>query len=62
MVVNRVFEVSFMTLAFAALGAIVIGALLVAMHVKRRYHPNLIGALIGALLCFVLLEALPSFT
>lgn len=47
-----------MTLAFAALGAIVIGALLSAMHVKRRYHPSLIGALI----CFVLLDALPTFT
>jgi hypothetical protein len=51
-----------MTLAFAALGAIVIGGLLAAMHVRHRYHPNLIGALIGGLLCFLLLEALPALT
>jgi hypothetical protein len=56
------FEISYMTLAFAALGAITIGGLLTAMHVRHRYHPNLIGALIGALLCFLLLEALPALT
>lgn len=56
------FEVSYMTLAFAALSAIAIGALLTAMHVKRRYHPTLIGALVGALFCFLLLEALPALT
>ena len=55
-------EMSYVVLAFAALGAIVIGGLLVAMHLKHRYHPNLIGALIGALLCFLLIEALPALT
>lgn len=60
MAVNSAFEISYAALAFAALGAIVIGALLAVMHVKRRYHPNLIGALLGALLCFLLLEALPA--
>lgn len=58
--IDSTFGISSVTLAFAVLGAIVIGALLAAMHVKRRYDPNLIGALIGALLCFLLLEALPS--
>jgi hypothetical protein len=58
--INSTFEISYVMLAFAALGAIVIGALLTAMHLKRRYHPNLIGALLGALLCFLLLEALPA--
>ncbi|RKP43596.1 hypothetical protein [Trinickia fusca] len=62
MIVYDTFEISYVMLAFAALGAIVIGALLSAMHVGRRYHPNLIGALIGALLCFLLLEALPALT
>jgi hypothetical protein len=32
------------------------------MHARHQYRPDLIGALIGALLCFVLLETLPSFT
>lgn len=60
MAINSTFEISYVMLAFAALGALVIGALLTAMHLKRRYHPNLIGALLGALLCFLLLEALPA--
>ncbi len=60
MIINSTFEISYVTLACAALGAIVIGALLALMHVKRRFHPNLIGALVGALLCFLLLEALPA--
>ncbi len=59
-VINSTFEISYVVLAFAALGAILIGALLALMHIRRQYHPNLIGALIGALLCFLLLEALPA--
>jgi hypothetical protein len=58
--INSTFEMSYLALAFAALGAIVIGALLAVMHVRRKYCPNLIGALLGALLCFLLLEALPA--
>jgi uncharacterized membrane protein YeaQ/YmgE (transglycosylase-associated protein family) len=50
------------TIAFAIVGAIVIGGLLATMHMKHKYHPNLIGALIGALLCFLLIEALPALT
>ena len=60
MVTHSTFEISYVVLAFAALGAVVIGALAAAMHVRRQYHPNLIGALIGALLCFLLLETLPA--
>ncbi|HEV3104984.1 MAG TPA: hypothetical protein VGZ01_04785 [Trinickia sp.] len=56
------FASPFVILAFATLGAIVIGALLMVMHVRRQYQPQLIGALIGALLCFVLLETLPALT
>jgi hypothetical protein len=46
--------------AFVALSVVLIGVLLATMHVKHRYEPNLIGALIGALLCFVLLETIPA--
>lgn len=60
MAINSTLEISYVVLAFAALGAIVIGALAAVMHVRRQYHPNLIGALIGALLCFLLLETLPA--
>ncbi|AHI64316.1 hypothetical protein [Burkholderia thailandensis] len=62
MTIDNPIEISSVMLAFAALGAIIIGGLLAAMHLKHKYHPNLIGALIGALLCFLLIEALPSIT
>ena len=60
--VNHTFELSYMMIAFAVIGVIVIGGLLAAMHLKHKYHPKLIGALIGALLCFLLIEALPALT
>ncbi|WP_321792396.1 hypothetical protein [Caballeronia sp. J97] len=47
-------------LAFVALGAVLIGLLGIVMHLRHKYSPNLIGALIGALMCFVLLETIPS--
>ncbi|CDU27574.1 putative membrane protein [Burkholderia pseudomallei] len=62
MTIDNPIEISSVMLAFAALGAIIIGGLLTAMHLKHKYHPNLIGALIGALLCFLLIEALPAIT
>ena len=60
--INGTFEISFVLMAFVALGAVLIGGLLASMHMRHRYHPNLIGALIGALFCFLLLEALPAIT
>ncbi|KVL41519.1 hypothetical protein WS98_06355 [Burkholderia territorii] len=60
--INHSFELSYVMIAFAIMGAIVIGALLATMRMKHKYHPNLIGALIGALLCFLLIEALPALT
>jgi hypothetical protein len=62
LVIIDTFEISYGVLVFAALAATMIGVLFTAMHVKRRYYPHLIGALIGALLCFVLLESLPAIT
>jgi hypothetical protein len=47
-------------IAFVVLSAVLIGVLTVFMHKRHRYSPNLIGALIGALLCFVLLETIPA--
>lgn len=49
-------------IAFVCLGLVVIGGLLVVMRMRHTYHPNLVGALIGAMLCFLLLEALPALT
>ena len=48
MIINGSFEISFVLMAFMALGAILIGGLLASMHFRHQYHPNLIGALIGA--------------
>lgn len=47
-------------IAFAALSVVLIGVLLISMHVRHKYEPNLIGALIGALMCFLLLETIPA--
>jgi hypothetical protein len=60
--INGTYDISFVLMAFLALGAVLIGGLLASMHLRHQYHPNLIGALIGALLCFLLLEALPAIT
>ncbi|MBW0448967.1 hypothetical protein EN871_13090 [bacterium M00.F.Ca.ET.228.01.1.1] len=53
---------SYVMVTFALLGVLLIGGLLIAMRLRHKYHPNLIGALIGGLLCFLLLEALPALT
>ncbi|KVN96912.1 hypothetical protein [Burkholderia ubonensis] len=53
---------SYVMIAFAVVGALAIGGLLAFMRATHKYHPNLIGALIGALLCFLLIEALPALT
>jgi hypothetical protein len=47
-------------IAFVVLSVVLIGALLVWMRMRHRYQPNLIGVLVGALLCFLLLETLPA--
>jgi uncharacterized membrane protein YfcA len=60
MTINDTFGVSYWLLAFVALAILLIGGLFVSMRLRHQYSPNLIGALIGALCCFLLLEALPS--
>jgi hypothetical protein len=62
MIIRDGYEISTMMIAFTCLGLVLIGGLLTVMRLRHRYHPNLIGALIGALLCFLLLEALPAIT
>lgn len=62
MVIHDGFHISAVMVAFLCLGLIVIGGLLVVMRLRHKYHPNLIGALIGGMLCFLLLEFLPSLT
>jgi hypothetical protein len=49
-------------IAFICLALLLVGGSLVIMRLRHKYHPNLIGALIGGMLCFLLLEMLPSLT
>jgi hypothetical protein len=51
-----------MLLAFAALGGILIGSLLTCLHLQGKFHPNLIGVCLGALLGVVIIEAVPLIT
>ncbi|MBB5407072.1 MULTISPECIES: hypothetical protein [Paraburkholderia] len=49
-------------ISFICLALLLVGGLLVIMRLRHKYHPNLIGALIGGMLCFLLLEVLPALT
>jgi len=62
MVIHDTIGISSVMIAFICLGLALVGGLLVIMRLRHKYHPNLIGALIGAMLCFLLLEALPALT
>jgi hypothetical protein len=61
MLITSDFEMGYLIVVFALLGVIFIGALLAAVNLDR-WHPKLIGAAIGALLGFVLIEAVPLIT
>jgi hypothetical protein len=61
MVIGSEFEVGYLLVAFALLGIILIGGLLDSMHLGKL-HPRLVGAALGALLGFALIEAVPLFT
>ncbi|MFC5427381.1 hypothetical protein ACFPTO_00920 [Paraburkholderia denitrificans] len=61
MLITSGFEITYLLVAFALLGAILIGTLITALHLER-WHPRLIGAAIGVLLGYVLIEALPMMT
>ena len=55
------FEIGYLIVIFALLGVILVGALLATFHLDR-WHPKLLGAVIGALLGFALIEAVPMLT
>jgi hypothetical protein len=58
MIIGSPFERAFLVLVFTLLGVVLIGNLLGALHLQRL-HPNVIGAAVGALVGFALIEALP---
>lgn len=61
MVINNDFEIGYLLIAFALLGTILLGDLFGKLRLQR-WHPKLVGAAVGALLGFVLIEAVPMFT
>ncbi|EIM97646.1 hypothetical protein WQE_28095 [Paraburkholderia hospita] len=61
MVIDNDFEISYLLVAFALLGIILIGSLLDTMQLQKL-HPRLVGATLGVLLGFALIEAVPLFT
>lgn len=61
MIITSDFEMGYLIVVSALLGVILVGALLGALHLNR-WHPKLLGALIGALLGFALIEAVPLIT
>jgi hypothetical protein len=54
--------VSYGMVAIVCLAFLLVGAVAAIMHVRHRYEPSLIAALIGAFCCFLLLEAIPAIT
>jgi hypothetical protein len=56
------FAISYVMIGFVCFAVLSLSGVVVAMHMKHKYDPNLVAALIGALLCFLLLEALPALT
>jgi hypothetical protein len=56
------FAVSYGMVGFIVIALLLIGGVVAIMHIRHRYEPRLIAALIGAFFCFLLLEALPALT
>jgi hypothetical protein len=61
MVIDNEIEIAYLLVVFTLLGVILIGNLLLALHLQKL-HPTLIGAALGALLGFALIEAVPLVT
>lgn len=61
MIIDGSFDIGFLLLIFALLGAVLIDGLFETLKFERL-HPRLIGATVGVLLGFALIEAVPLFT
>ncbi|MGT2477605.1 hypothetical protein [Paraburkholderia terrae] len=61
MIIGNDFEIGFLLVIFALLGIILIGTLLDTLHLQRL-HPRLIGAAVGVLVGFAVIEAVPMLT
>ncbi|BCZ85312.1 hypothetical protein PTKU64_89870 [Paraburkholderia terrae] len=61
MIIGNDFEFGFLLVIFALLGIILVGTLLDTLHLQKL-HPRLIGATIGVLVGFAIIEAVPMLT
>ena len=61
MIIGNDFEIGFLLVIFALLGIILVGTLLDTLHLQKL-HPRLIGATIGVLVGFAIIEAVPMLT
>jgi hypothetical protein len=61
MIIGNDFEISYLLIVFALLGIVLIGGLLDKLQLQKL-HPRLVGAALGVLLGFALIEAVPLFT
>ncbi|MEM5317910.1 hypothetical protein [Paraburkholderia sp. JHI869] len=61
MVIDNDFEIAYLLVAFALLGSILVGTLVSAIHLDK-WHPRIVGALVGLLLGVALIEAVPLLT
>ncbi|NML29310.1 hypothetical protein [Paraburkholderia antibiotica] len=60
--IDSTIAISQAMIAFIGFGLLLVGGSLIVMRLRHKYHPNLIGALVGGMLCFLLLEMLPALT
>ncbi|EKS71985.1 MULTISPECIES: hypothetical protein [Caballeronia] len=58
MLINNDFEIGYVIAVFSLLGIIFVGALFARLHLER-WHPRIVGAVLGALIGFALIEAVP---
>lgn len=61
MIIDNDFEIAYLLVAFALLGAILVGAFVSAVHLDK-WHPRLLGAPVGLLLGAARIEAVPLLT
>ncbi|WP_250456104.1 hypothetical protein [Caballeronia sp. ATUFL_M2_KS44] len=58
MLIDNDFEIGYLIVVFSLMGIIFVGALFATLHLER-WHPRLVGAVLGALIGLALIEAVP---
>jgi hypothetical protein len=61
MLINSDFEIGYLLVVFSLLGVIFVGSLFATLHLER-WHPRLVGAVVGALIGLALIEVVPAIS